>query len=91
MRFAGRIVQVEVRTGRAGQDATDDSPDAASGEQHATYELLEGPTLETRHHGEPVRLQAGEPVTRDVPPLPVVVPVSQPAGRAPAARTPPGQ
>jgi alpha,alpha-trehalose phosphorylase len=53
----------------------------------ATYTLLDGPELRTAHHGEPIVVAPGAPVTRAVPPVPIeLVPVRQPAGRAPAPR-----
>ena len=39
-------------------------------ESHASYELLEGEPFEVQHHGEVVRLEPGEPVHVEVPPLP---------------------
>jgi alpha,alpha-trehalose phosphorylase len=52
----------------------------------ATYILLEGARLEFLHHGEPVTLLPGEPLTRPIgrivaPPAP-----TQPAGREPQRR-----
>jgi alpha,alpha-trehalose phosphorylase len=88
MRFAGRVIEVEVR--RAVDSPVVADSDAsqviAAGEQAATYRLLEGDALQTRHHGEPVDLRPGEPVTLDVPALARVAPVTQPAGRHPRAR-----
>jgi alpha,alpha-trehalose phosphorylase len=74
----GRLICVEVAR-RPGHTATD-SP------QHATYQLISGDPVETWHHGESIKLVAGTPVTRPVPPAPVVDPVVQPFGRAPARR-----
>jgi alpha,alpha-trehalose phosphorylase len=89
MRFAGRVVEVEMRRVAAPSEAG--SSDAiAAGEQSATYRLVEGETLQTRHYGEAVQLRPGHPVTRDVPAMHSPVPVSQPAGREPAARMPTG-
>jgi alpha,alpha-trehalose phosphorylase len=87
MRFAGRIIEVEVR--RAADALGSDAPEGtviAAGEQAATYRLLEGEALQTSHHGEPVELRPGESVTLDVPVLAGVAPVTQPAGRHPTAR-----
>ncbi len=53
----------------------------------ATYLLVDGPPIQISHHGDPVTLIAGRPNTMPVPPAPVVSPVSQPHGRAPARRT----
>ncbi len=52
----------------------------------ATYLLLGGAPMPISHHGEPVTLVAGQPVTLDLPPAPAVGPVSQPHGRGPARR-----
>jgi alpha,alpha-trehalose phosphorylase len=86
MRFAGRLIEVEIR--RAGKPRADaEGPEAiAAGEQTATYRLLEGEALQTRHHGEPVDVRPGQPVTIDVPALARAAPVTQPAGRHPRAR-----
>jgi alpha,alpha-trehalose phosphorylase len=77
MRFAGRVIEVEVR--RKHEDARDD--------QQPTYRLLEGPDFQTSHHGETLQLQEGQPVSRAVPVIPEPEPVSQPVGRAPRPRT----
>ena len=87
MRFAARVIEVEVR--RVMDPAAAESGGSeviAAGEQRATYRLLEGEALQTRHHGEPVELRPGQPVTLDVPAVARVASVSQPAGRKPAAR-----
>jgi alpha,alpha-trehalose phosphorylase len=55
----------------------------------ARYQLVAGPPMRLRHHGEPVAL-AGDPVVLPVPEPPVVEPVEQPHGRAPKARHPGG-
>nr|MDQ3988643.1 family 65 glycosyl hydrolase [Actinomycetota bacterium] len=55
---------------------------------HATYRLLSGDPLDLAHHGEPIRVALGAPVTRPVPPSPRLPPLIHPAGRAPARRTP---
>jgi alpha,alpha-trehalose phosphorylase len=54
----------------------------------ATYLLVDGPPMQVSHHGDPVTLMAGQPVSKHVPPPPPVSPVSQPRGREPARRTP---
>jgi alpha,alpha-trehalose phosphorylase len=54
--------------------------------EEATYALLDGEPLEVAHHGEPVRLSAGAPVTRAVPPVVERAAPVQPPGRAPARR-----
>ncbi|MFP5347940.1 MAG: glycoside hydrolase family 65 protein [Actinomycetes bacterium] len=87
MRFAARVVEVEIRRvpDRTGE-GSDTTQVVDAGEQRTTYRLLEGETLRTRHHGEPVELRPGQPLTLDVPPVARVDPVSQPPGREPAAR-----
>jgi alpha,alpha-trehalose phosphorylase len=87
MRFAARVIEVAVsRVLEPVAAEAAGSEVIAAGEQRATYRLLEGEGLQTRHHGEPVDLQPGRPVTLDVPAMARVAPVSQPAGRAPATR-----
>ncbi len=44
----------------------------------------EGPPLGITHHGTPVTLAAGQPETRDIPPLPARPRPVQPPGREPA-------
>jgi alpha,alpha-trehalose phosphorylase len=52
----------------------------------ATYTVRDsgGAAIELTHHGEPLRVRAGHPVTRPIPPAPVITarPV-QPPGRTP--------
>ena len=55
-------------------------PDAAS------YRLLDGPPVHTAHHGEPLTITAGEPVTRAIPPPPSYPTPRQPPGREPRHR-----
>jgi alpha,alpha-trehalose phosphorylase len=55
----------------------------------AEYQLVSGPPMRLRHHGEPVAL-AGDPVTLPVPTPEFVEPVEQPYGRTPRARHPGG-
>ncbi len=52
----------------------------------ATYRLVSGDPLHTTHHGEDIVVAVDTPVTRRIPPAPVVEPVVQPAGRAPTRR-----
>ncbi|MEU8551658.1 glycosyl hydrolase family 65 protein [Streptomyces roseoverticillatus] len=52
----------------------------------ATYELVDGDTLDIEHYGETVTLKQGAVVTRQVPQIPEAPPVAQPAGRHPAHR-----
>jgi alpha,alpha-trehalose phosphorylase len=83
MRFRSRVVQVDVR--RVTDSGSDDAID--SGDQRVTYRLLDGETIQTSHHGEPLELRPGHPVTVDVPALRQPPPVSQPSGRTPATRS----
>ncbi len=55
----------------------------------AEYQLVSGPPMRLRHHGEPVAL-AEDPVIRPIPAPDYVEPVEQPYGRAPRARHPGG-
>ena len=52
----------------------------------ATYEVLEGPSLELAHHGEAVTVGPGAPVTLDLPGIPQRPTPTQPPGRAPIHR-----
>ena len=52
----------------------------------ATYRLLDGEPLEVGHHGEPITIAVGAPVTRPIPPAPVRPAPSQPPGREPLRR-----
>jgi alpha,alpha-trehalose phosphorylase len=54
----------------------------------ARYTLRTGAPLEFVHHGEPVTIGGGAPVTRPIPPPPVREPPEHPPGRAPARRRP---
>ena len=56
------------------------------GPQEATYELLDGEELAVHHHGDWLKLEPGEPVTRPLPPPLTPEPVRQPPGREPARR-----
>jgi alpha,alpha-trehalose phosphorylase len=53
----------------------------------ATYRLVSGKPLRAAHHGEEIWLEAGEPVTRPIPPIPYRPAPQQPPGRAPAPRS----
>ncbi|MEV0700585.1 glycosyl hydrolase family 65 protein [Saccharopolyspora sp. NPDC050389] len=60
----------------------------------ATYELRRGEAVQTSHHGEPITLTQGKPITLPIPPPPQNPAPRQPAGRAPTHRRPspvPGQ
>ncbi len=50
----------------------------------ATYLLVAGEPLEIEHHGKPITVAAGSPVTEPIPPAPSRPALSQPHGRAPA-------
>ena len=52
----------------------------------ATYELLDGPPLELAHYGEDLTVAAGDPLTRELPPVRRWPPPTQPRGRAPLHR-----
>jgi alpha,alpha-trehalose phosphorylase len=54
--------------------------------QQAVYTLLDGPAIEIAHHGEGLRVEAGQPATRAVPPAPALEAPKQPPGREPAGR-----
>ena len=54
--------------------------------KEAIYRLLEGSPLVIGHHGEELRLAAGEVVTRPIPPIEAGPRPTQPPGRAPAPR-----
>ncbi|HEX8975646.1 MAG TPA: glycoside hydrolase family 65 protein [Solirubrobacteraceae bacterium] len=52
------------------------------------YSLLDGRPLEIHHHGEPGRIEPGQPLVRPIPPLAPSPAPSQPPGREPAQRRP---
>lgn len=52
----------------------------------ATYRLIAGADVTTAHHGEPITITAGEPITRPIPPAPDRPRPTQPTGRAPHRR-----
>jgi alpha,alpha-trehalose phosphorylase len=52
----------------------------------ASYELLQGDSLEITHHGERVTVEPGRVVRRRVPPAPSWPEPTQPQGRAPRRR-----
>jgi alpha,alpha-trehalose phosphorylase len=54
----------------------------------ARYTLLDGEPLEIVHHGKRATVEAGEPLTLDIPPTPARELPSQPVGRTPARRRP---
>ena len=53
----------------------------------ATYTLVEGEPLRVAHHGEPITIRVGSPVSRPLPPSPGRPRPLQPSGRAPVPRT----
>jgi alpha,alpha-trehalose phosphorylase len=58
----------------------------AVGTEEACYELLEGDPLEIIHHGEKLKLIAGEHQTRPLPPITQREPPPSPPGREPPRR-----
>jgi alpha,alpha-trehalose phosphorylase len=56
----------------------------------ARYALADGDPLEILHHGQPVRLSAGQPQTRPILAVPPRTRPSQPPGREPVHRQPTG-
>ncbi len=57
----------------------------------ATYTLTDHDAqLEIVHHGQPIQVMTGHPVTVAVPPAPVVIAPKPPPGREPQRRTPQG-
>jgi alpha,alpha-trehalose phosphorylase len=56
---------------------------------HARYSVVDGQSLEIRHHGEPVTIEPGKTVERPIPRLQPRPAPTQPPGRAPAKRRPP--
>jgi alpha,alpha-trehalose phosphorylase len=55
----------------------------------AEYSLRDGAPLEFTHHGTALRVSAGKPVTRPIPPPPLRDEPRQPTGRTPRRRRPP--
>jgi alpha,alpha-trehalose phosphorylase len=53
---------------------------------NATYELVDGRDMRLSHHTSTVSLTVGQPVSRPIPPAPVVPPPSQVPGREPIRR-----
>jgi alpha,alpha-trehalose phosphorylase len=54
--------------------------------EEACYELIEGDPLEIIHHGEKLKLTAGEHQTRPLPPVPKREQPPSPPGREPTRR-----
>ncbi|UFU03325.1 family 65 glycosyl hydrolase [Ruania suaedae] len=74
VRWDGCVVEVDVRR--------------EDGEESAAYRLVEGESMHTSHHGEPVDLVGTEPVRHSIPAPTGVLPVTHPAGREPTRRVP---
>lgn len=54
----------------------------------ATYTLRSGEPLHLAHHGQPITVAVGEPITRPIPAVSVTAPQpTQPPGRAPSLRS----
>jgi alpha,alpha-trehalose phosphorylase len=51
-----------------------------------TYTLRDGAPLQIVHYGEEVTVASESPVTREIPPLPILEPPTQPRGREPVRR-----
>jgi alpha,alpha-trehalose phosphorylase len=49
----------------------------------ASYKLLEGDTLNLRHHGQKITVRAGKAISKPIPPAVTPAPVHQPPGRPP--------
>jgi alpha,alpha-trehalose phosphorylase len=52
----------------------------------ASYRLIAGTDVKTAHHGEPITISVGDPVTMPIPPAPERPNPTQPYGRAPHHR-----
>ncbi|SDF82530.1 alpha,alpha-trehalose phosphorylase [Lentzea fradiae] len=52
----------------------------------ATYRIVDGTELTTKHHGEPITIKAGEPVTVPIPKCPELERPRLPFGREPRRR-----
>jgi alpha,alpha-trehalose phosphorylase len=57
--------------------------------EHARYSLVDGRSLDIRHHGERLTIEPDQAVEKSIPRLPARPAPSQPQGRAPARRRPP--
>ena len=49
----------------------------------ASYKLLEGETLNLRHHGQKITVRSGKAISKPIPPAVTPAPVHQPFGRPP--------
>jgi alpha,alpha-trehalose phosphorylase len=52
-------------------------------ESEATYEIVDGTDLVTKHHGEPITITAGAPLTMPIPKAPDLERPASPSGREP--------
>ncbi|NUT52493.1 MAG: glycoside hydrolase family 65 protein [Saccharothrix sp.] len=59
-------------------------------EGSATYRIVAGEALRISHHGTPIVVEPGAPVTMSTPDAPEPPELRQPPGRAPVRRVPPG-
>ncbi len=57
--------------------------------RHARYSVVDGKSLEIRHHGDPVTVKPGQTLQLEIPPLRVRPAPTQPPGRVPTQRRPP--
>jgi alpha,alpha-trehalose phosphorylase len=55
-------------------------------ETEATYRIVDGTELKTRHHGEPITITVDEPVTMPIPKAPELERPKSPFGREPRRR-----
>jgi alpha,alpha-trehalose phosphorylase len=55
-------------------------------EKKATYRLLDGPALKTKHYGEEITISVNQAVSCLIPPIQVSSPPEQPPGRKPMPR-----
>jgi alpha,alpha-trehalose phosphorylase len=79
----GRLAfRIGVATGRVHVEVADGG---------ATYTLERGSALEVSHFGQTLKLAAGHPVRRDIPPAPERERPSQPPGREPRRRHAPSE
>jgi alpha,alpha-trehalose phosphorylase len=57
--------------------------------RHARYSVVDGKSLEIRHHGDRVTVKPGQTLQLEIPPLTVRPAPTQPPGRVPTQRRPP--
>ncbi|GAA0207334.1 glycosyl hydrolase family 65 protein [Saccharothrix mutabilis subsp. mutabilis] len=58
------------------------------GREEATYRIVSGGALRTEHHGKPIVVEPGTPLTLPIPEPPTPPEVRQPHGREPVRREP---